>query len=378
MIQLFCPACENVFQVEEIGADGTLPCPACKQPINALARRKARSASDPRVVPAPARITCPSWVPPASQPSTEDEENWEEPELPVPSPEPPRFAALPYRPEGGVRVARLPLFVGGVLLAGAGLGALASVVGQSCYIVLLFPLLVGLGLAALTILLCQLCQVRSPVLAGLFALAGGVGAVGTMHLLDFRHALRLVETDEARMSPDLVYRLRVTPEFGEYLDAVATEGLTIAGREGGGLNLGRAGTYLNWGLELLLVAVVATIGGAIGARDPFCTACNRWKEERFLGTLADGGPEQRRQLRQGRLAEMSCWKPSTTAGDLVLTVSVCPGCGCDGPIELRVERNPRSPREPAAVGVAQQWTYPGEALPVLEKLFTPARDEPTS
>src|SRR5262249_19488381 len=210
MMQLYCPSCENVVWIDYSEPTETVACPECQQPIRLLGRRKARpinelgspAAGEDSIVAAPGRITCPSWAPsvPQSTPGADElEESWEEgvePDFIVECPRSPSacFVALPYRCEGGVSFARLPLFLGGVILSGVALGSLASVVGQVCYLILIFPLALGMGLAGITILLGHLCHVRSPLLAGLIALASGALALGTMHYLDYRYTLAIVES----------------------------------------------------------------------------------------------------------------------------------------------------------------------------------------
>lgn len=380
MMQLYCPACENVVWLASDAPDEVLPCPECKQPIYWLGRRKARpvtgspSSPDSRVIASPARITQPSWATASTgEENRADEADWVERiehDFSVPCPEPTsRFVPLPYRPEGGMSLTRLPLFLGFVGLGGAGLGALASALGQVCYLVLIYPLALGLALAALTVLLGHFCHVRSPLVAGLVALGGGLLALLAMHTLDYRRTLKLAESTPLQLPEDMSRRLEVSAGFLDYLDAVASKGLTISGRETGGINLGYTGTYFYWGLEVLLVTVIAAIGGATGARAPFCSCCWHWKKERFLGTMADGGKEQQRQLNRGDLGAMRCWQPALASGELALTAAVCPCCSREAPIDLKIERNPRGRREPTSTNLPLHFTYPGEALPVLEQLF---------
>src|SRR5207248_1013801 len=147
----------------------------------------------------------------------------------------PRFVPLPYRAEGGVRLARLPVFLAGIALSGILLGVLASVVGQVCYLILIYPLALGLGVAGLTILLGQLCCVRSPIAAGSAALCGGLLALVAMHSLDYRRTLAAAETAGFKLPAGLTSRLKNSSGFLDYLDAVASEGLTISGHNSGGL-----------------------------------------------------------------------------------------------------------------------------------------------
>jgi hypothetical protein len=401
MMQLFCPSCENVVEVNSSDPDEVLPCPECRQPIYWLGRRKARPVNEPeavapalppevdqRLVAVPPRPPARSLVPAASTPVSvpPDEEtsvpeegpaSWEggeEQDFSLPVPEPtPVFVGLPYRPEGGVRPARLPLFILAVWSAGVGLGLLASFLGQFCYLVLLYPLALGLALAGFTVLAGHLAHVRSPMLAGLVALAGGLLALGAMHLSDYQRMLDVAEMEPFRLPAAMASRLRESADFLDYLRATADVGLTISGRDSGGLELGSTAAWAYWGVEAVLVVVIAVLGGAAAAREPFCSDCRVWKEDRFLGTLHDGA-ELRANLRKGRLGAMECFRPSDLlAGELVLTVSVCPRCGPASPIDLRLERNPRARAEPDPASLPLRLTLPGEALPVLEQaLASPA------
>src|SRR5437764_6215503 len=47
VIQLFCPACENVVWVEEADAEEVVFCPECGQSLHSSAKRKARPLSGP-------------------------------------------------------------------------------------------------------------------------------------------------------------------------------------------------------------------------------------------------------------------------------------------------------------------------------------------
>jgi hypothetical protein len=355
MIQLYCPACENVVWLERATEDAA-SCPDCQQPIITPGCRKARPVNETRVFASPGRITRVPWTAPVSTredaPETANQEKCVEQDFSLPCPEPAaRFVPLPYRAEGGVNLVRLPLFLAGVALIAVILGALASALGQVCYLILIYPLALGFVLAVLAAYLGQLCQVRAPLVAGLAGMVGGLMVVLSMHVFDCQ-------------------RLRDAPAgLFDYLDAMARNGLTITGGDSGGFNLGYVGTYLYWAIEGLIVAAIAAFGAANGARAPFCSGCRRWKEERFLGTLADGGAEQQKQLHRGDLGTMVCWRPTPASGELVLTASVCPRCAKEGPIDLRIERNPRGRREPASRNLPIHLTYPGEALPVLEHLF---------
>lgn len=364
MMQLYCPACENVVWLDGEAEDAA-PCPSCEQPIHWLGRRKARPTANPdaRLVAAPRSTARLPVAPPL-----EDEPPEQDFALPVPETVP-VFVGLPYRAEGGVSLLRLPFFIGGVWLAAVALGLLASFLGQVCYLIFVYPLALGMALAGVTVLGGHLCRVRTPLLAGTVAVLGSLLALVAMHGLDYWRVLQIAEKEPFLLPETLAAQLEMNPSFLSYLDATARVGLTISGRETGGMNLGYRGTCAYWVVELVLVLTIAGLGGATGARDPACWTCGLWKVDRFLGTLHDT-PEMRQQVQSGRLSGLACYRPAEVAGaELVLTVSACPRCGSTAPIDVRLERNPRARREPNPEGLPLRRTLPGEALPHLELLF---------
>jgi hypothetical protein len=392
MIQLFCPACENVVWVETVEATNSGFCPECGHSIHAPNRRKSRplveaapahGPAGEHIIPAP---ELDKQLPPHSPPAPEDgqEELFEETESETePAAEEedgasclpwqdtsPRFVALPYRAEGGCSLARLPLFVVTLLLGGLTLGWAASVLGQVCYLILLFPLAVGLALAALAAAACRRARLRNPTLAGLTGLAAGILAVLTMHTCDYQQTRRQLHTDPAGVPETVRQRLAVTDNLGAYLDATAHVGVTVCDRSDTGFNLGYLGTYAYWSIELVVAAGLGLFGARAAALRPFCTGCGRWKGERRLGTLHDSD-ELLPLLRRGDLAGLAaCRSPQLSTGrrgTLALRAAACPECREVTPVDVRVERLAGGRGQ--APGDLVHLSYPGEALPVLEHVF---------
>ena len=389
MIQVFCPACESVVWVEGAGRDDRATCPECGSQLLFLTRRKARPLTD--IAAHVARPPLPTQLAPDPLPdeppddeaeAVEDvdpgagpeEEVYAGPAAPASAEEDEvlavrpasaaRFVALPYRAEGGCSVLRLPLFFAALPAAGAALGWVASAVGQICYLILLFPLALGLALACLGAPMVRWARLRNPTLAGLGGLAGGVAAIVVMQACDWQATLRLVRVKPGKVPAAVRLRLTDNNTLPAYLDATARVGVTVCvGSDGTGYNLGPAGTWLYWVVELMVAAGLPLLAARAAATRPFCPRCRTWKPERVLGSLHDsGGAEER--LWRGDLARLA----ADEGGGLVLSVSAC-ACGGEVPLDVRLER--RKPAEDLA-----QLTFPGEALPVLEALFeTPASPE---
>jgi hypothetical protein len=281
-----------------------------------------------------------------------------------------RFVPLPYRPEGGCSPSCLLPFFGAVLLSGAFLGWLASTLGQFCYLILLFPLGMGMALACLVGAAVRWAQVRNPTLAALAGSVGGTLAVLTMHQCDYQHTRRLLASPSAgvpaRIPAVVRQRLAVEDTLRGYLDAAAQVGLTVCDRSDAGFNLGYLGTYAYWGVELAVVAGLALFGGRAAAVRPFCAACRSWKGERHLGTVPDSG-DVLSLMRRGDLSALGLGGSLAGRGSVLLSVASCGHCGAEAPVDVRLERVSAGKGGPP--GEVVHFTYPGEALPVLEQVF---------
>ena len=389
MIQLFCPACENVVWVEAVEATNSGCCPECGHSIHAPNRRKSRplveaahAPAGEHILPAPDVEKNPvAFCPPAAEGEEEPfEDPQSEPALPMGEETgeaslpwqdaPPRFVALPYRAEGGCSLLRLPLFVAALLLAGPALGWVASALGQVCYLILLFPLAVGLALAALAAVACRRARLRNPTLAGLTGLAAGVLAVLTMHVCDYEQTRRQLRAEPTGIPETVRQRLAETDNLATYLDATAGIGLTVCDRSDTGFNLGYVGTYAYWAVELMVVAGLGLFGARAAALRPFCGGCGRWKGERRLGTLHESA-ELLPLLRRGDLVGLAGHRvpppPARRGGALMLSAAYCPGCREETPVDVRLERLAGGRGQPP--GDVVHLSYPGEALPVLEHVF---------
>lgn len=373
MLQLLCPACERVVWVKEEYEDDpdTVPCPRCAEPLNGLARRKSRPALATLQTDAPSSIIVAPPIParttvldPEPEQALPDVQAEEAADFDVPCPEPDvRYVPLPYRPEGGLDGARFPFFLLGVFVAGALLGWLASTVGQVCYLVFIYPFLMGLGVAGIVTLATHLGRVRVPLIAALAGGIAGAGAIATMHLMDWRHTLTLVARESAALPEELAQPMLHSHGFFEYLEAQAEHGLTISGQGAGGFSFGQAGTIAYWVVEAFLVLFLAMAGGACAARDPFCTRCRSWKEEQFLTTLRQIPAQLDTELARGNLAVLQQCTAARKGGDARVEIAYCRRCGTEAPVDFKlVHRNRHArPQTPTAAPVLH-WTYPGEAL----------------
>jgi hypothetical protein len=318
-----------------------------------------------------------------------------------------RFETVPYRPDGGFGMVGSGILIGLSLLAAVALGWLLSFVERWMWLILIFPLIIGALVGVVGILAIKFGKVRSPALGGVAGLLAGCVAMLSMHYFDYL-ALR-AETNRAIppegravlevMTPawiDALPREQQEParearrlvlgvkSFPAYMDFEATNGVTIqrtghGGAHDRGMNLGYVGSFIYWGVEVLIVAGVAFVLMKGAAAMPFCRDCQAWKTERKLGTLTFrpgdvGGAGLVAALGSGDVARLVDHNPSVGDGPLHLSAAVCPRCGEQGPIDVKLLHKYKTAKNEDKAQELLHVTYPGEALPALEAVFqTPPR-----
>jgi hypothetical protein len=288
-----------------------------------------------------------------------------------------RFSPEEYKPEGGFSLVGLP-FLLALLCAGAvGLGWLASFIGQWFYLILLFPLGIGLGLIAVGVFAGHLTKMRSTFLACVLGLVSAAVAMLAMHYFDYQRFVK--EFQEGEQGPRLVEGKVMIPDpkaqtvhgLFSFLDFEAQHGVEISGRGGRGFNIGYTGTWIYWSLELLAVAVMSTLGLIAGGAAPFCSTCNQWKEDHKLGTLRMRGVDVANVVRSGDIDRLKDHDPAPSGGDVVVTVAVCPNCKSDSTIAVKLESVTKNAKGEQETNQLVHMTYPGAALPEFDALFGP-------
>jgi hypothetical protein len=315
-----------------------------------------------------------------------------------------RFETAPYRADGGFGMVGSGILIGLSMLAAVALGWLVSFVEQWIYLILIFPLLIGALVGVVGVLGIKLGKVRSPALGGLAGFLAGCVAMLSMHYFDYlafraevqrtippgqQALLEAMGPAQLDALPRQVQEqvredrraLRVR-SFPAYMDYEATNGVTIqrVGHGGAandrGMNLGYVGSFIYWGVEVLIVAGVAFVIMMGAAAMPFCRECQAWKQERKLGTLAFrpgdvGGAGLVAALGSGEVGRLLDYSPSAGDGPLHLSAAVCPRCGGEGTIDLKLLHKYKTAKNEDKAQELLHVTYPGQALPALEAIFQP-------
>jgi ssDNA-binding Zn-finger/Zn-ribbon topoisomerase 1 len=382
MIQIECPRCEKVLKIAEERAGSAATCPECGTRFRVP---ELEDAEVERHVSATPQKSSPAPPPEEDEPDEEEarprRRKW-------------RFDVVPYQPDGGVTVPGIVLMLAIEVLAGVVLGLVSAFIGQWFYLVLFFPILIGLGLGGIGIPAIRLGKVRNPLVGGLIGFFGGCVAWTSGQLLGYvaflaeRNENRAQLQAAANWQPGVGWignrpsdeQIREAREILQvkglfsFIDFSARQGVTIS-RAGAaddkGMNLGHVGTYIYWAVEFLIMAGVALAVMRKATMRPFCTDCQSWKKNHWLGGLLPPPEEAARAVTAGKLDHLEDHDPAPKKRELRLHVAVCPRCHSDGPLEVRLVRIVKTQGRDQETELAHV-TYPGEALAALEKLFPEA------
>ena len=268
-----------------------------------------------------------------------------------------RKKPVEFQADGGVSLIGLPILIVALLVGAIALGWLASFIGQWFYLVFFFPIGLGFGLVLVGVAVAGLAKMRNIALGALLGLIAGVLTMVTMHFFDYW-----------RTTAGVPGAASVT--FLQYMDRQATEGVVIGSR-GGGFNLGYVGSWVYWIVEMLIVAGISLLGMAGSAMNPFCVKCDRWKDERKLGTVDHDNPDLiKGYFTEGDLESLREFIPLTSIpGRFHFTAHVCPNCRHREAIVVKLEDKTSDGQGQESTTELAQLTFPGAALRDFESMF---------
>jgi len=311
----------------------------------------------------------------------------------------PVYPVTPYRSDGGYTLNGVILLVLTMLIAGAAMGYVVHLISQFFYLILIFPILIGLALGTIGARVAKSASLRNPPLGGLAGLFGGIVAMVMVHYFDYQQfkgdldklspewkEFAQLPTDQQKQAEaDLLShakdRDRAAPflralrvqDFPHYVDYEAEQGVQLKsshdfGHERGGMNLGYYGTYIYWLVELGIVAGMTFTIVKAQAGQPFCPECMLWKQPRLLGNLAGPPQPAMEGVLSGEVAKIAAAKPGVPSSNLDLSVVTCPHCASSSAeVHLQatvVDKHGKRSKKTLALA-----SWPAEAVQVLEALF---------
>jgi hypothetical protein len=314
---------------------------------------------------------------------------------------PSSYTTSKYQADGGFTISGLAPFFGISAIAGAITGYAAGWVSQWFYLVLLFPIVIGAAVGAVGGTAIRIGKVRVPWLCGLAGFLAGTLACFSMYMCEysrfeaelemippeFREMARNLEQFQARRAElpkeiqEFVDELAQDEQgrqtlaidgFFDYMDVQAQNGVEI-GRatdvnKKGGMNLGYTGSYIYWGIELLIVAGISFAMMKGRAAEPFCIHCENWKTTEELGRVAGDQPSVVEALETGRLSEIKAGAPMPSG--LILSIFECQKCGADSTIDLGLVRTDMNDKGEASTTKITMVTYPGDTAESIHSIFT--------
>jgi hypothetical protein len=315
------------------------------------------------------------------------------------------YGVKPYQSDGGFSAQGLALTTGLGVLVAVVTGVVAAVVGQFFYAVFIFPLFIGAAVGGAQTWAIRHTKIRNPLVCGAAGLVAGVVAVTTMHYVEyvnFRQAMNEAaveeqalrdamattsDVEERQYFKSFLAELQADPEviaaknvdsFPSYLDWSARQGVEISSAYGNskGLNLGHTGTYIYWGVEALIVAIISAAIPRRRASAPFCLACNAWRNERELGWLRAPAQVVGEVVQSGHLANLPA-TAGTSENQVAISAYECPFCPEQADVVLEVDaisyNNGSRVKSPTARAV-----YPRKAVDELARYFVSLEDTPLS
>lgn len=311
------------------------------------------------------------------------------------------YGPKPYQSDGGFSAQGLFLTtVVGVGVAVAA-GVLAAIVGRFFYAVLIFPLFIGAAVGAAQAWAVRHTKIRTPIACGAAGLIAGVVAVVTIHYveyIDFQGAMSEATLDEESLrqaiasTPDpeeqqyLKQALELSQivsaeaqeitSFTSFLDWNARQGVEISSSRGSStpLNLGYTGTYIYWGVEALIVAVISAAMARSRAAEPFCVTCDTWKTQRELGVVPAKAKAVDEIVEAGRLSDLAAL-PASPGEQTAISVYLCPCCSQEDEVVLQVDSITYNQGSRVKSQTARA-VYPRKALDELERYFVSTDDMP--
>lgn len=309
-----------------------------------------------------------------------------------------------YRPDGGFTMAGALTMGAGLVLAGIILGVAAHYVARAIWLILIFPLGIGLVLGLVATWATKANRVRNPAVAGVLGLAAGFAAMFVMHYQDygrFRSAIAQLPPEFRRLaalpreqratelreglSPEEIagatraLELASVNNMLDYMNMEAKEGVRIGkpGRSGSGINLGFTGTWIYWSIEVVIVAGITWAMAKSAAGEPFCVGCQQWKPYGVLGYFTGSAGDVELALTGGSVAKLKGLGPVPGETNLALWVARCPKCGAEGEVQLKLEETIVNGKGEKTTKTLLRCTTPGTSVAALQPLFAPAAPAPS-
>jgi hypothetical protein len=227
-----------------------------------------------------------------------------------------------YHPSNRVPLPGLLMMITAAVVGGLGAGVITYFVSRELYLVIVFPILLGLLCGWIAALVVQIGRVRAPLVAAAFGLLMALILYGTYRYADYYWGFRgdlkkhfedaidqKITDDQYQAFEDMALQDAVgATGFVGYTKLTAQGGITITKATpatGGGLTLKGGVLYAYWVIEIGLIVYFAVVGAYRSARKPFSEQTGDWyRPPQYVGTLpAESISAFVALMQQGQLAQ---------------------------------------------------------------------------
>lgn len=324
-------------------------------------------------------------------------------------PDLPTYQPTRFKTDGGFEPSGILILIIGMAAAAMLMGGIAYWVSQYFYLVLLFPIAIGVAIGLVGFKIIKTARIRNMGLVMVIGLMAGVLSMGTMHYLGFMEYQKYFttlsdnekeflalpsekqqeimaqapEADRADMQMFLASH-SASQSFPAYMDQQAKIGVRLGKVGRSGSSIGYTGSIIYWILETCFVAVfiILLVRDAVG--QPYCTRCHVWKENMGGFTWkADLEPVQN-AFETGRMPELakSICVDSKSAGPTAKALSLdyfeCSKCHTMSPTEMFLAVLTPDKHGKMQPSIKSKMTYPGAAQSDVKKIVSHLAQEKTT
>jgi len=307
----------------------------------------------------------------------------------------------PYKPDGAFSVPGIMAMLVGLGVSAVILGAAASYVSQWFYLIILFPVGIGLGLSFAAMAMVKASKMRNTAIVGSIALVAGFAAMTSMHFTDYlryqqemqaeidannelqqfatltqeeiKNVLAELSGEDQAAVASLNKAMIAMNSFMAYMSFQADVGVSIKrarSNSSNGINLGRTGSMIYWGIEALIVAFIVLVSARKYASEPFCNSCNSWKTNKAIGMFRTSAEEVQNYLQNAKFKKLSTISATEDEpGHLMVTMSHCESCGEKAPFEMTLSELTVNKKNEMEESEIAKLTYPAGYYRTVNETF---------
>lgn len=249
----------------------------------------------------------------------------------------------PYQPSNKVTSTGLTWLLLSSVIGGVAIGGITHLISLLIYLIVLFPLGMGVAGSAVMILAIREGKVRNPAIATFFGVLTGLILYGSMHgagYLQFKQSasegIRKELGAESGNQSNQIIDAFLQEQTGDkgflgYIKYNAQQGVSIGRFGSEKTNLGETGTWIYWLIEFAAIDIMIAAIAYYMAKNPFCENCDQWyKNQERLGSVNSQLSENFLNLLQNdqfaKAGKLLDPLQGVYAPNLTVYLQCCPSC----------------------------------------------------